>query len=193
MANSPALPPSSPWVERWLPEVARPYARLARLDRSIGIWLIAWPSFWRLEPFVNRSIAAAGNRGELPNLKMLALFGYGSTILKCVGCTVNDLLDRDIDRKVARTKNRPLASGVLTPCQGFYFLVFQVLLCRILGTSLLFLVFSYPLMKRITYWPQAYLGLAMNWGAILGWAAIKASLDPAVILPLYTALAFVGH
>ncbi|KAL6626216.1 hypothetical protein ACP70R_029942 [Stipagrostis hirtigluma subsp. patula] len=166
MANSPALPPSSPWVERWLPEVARPYARLARLDRSI---------------------AAAGNREELPNLKMLALFGYGSTILKCVGCTVNDLLDRDIDRKVARTKNRPLASGVLTPCQGFYFLVFQVLLCRILGTSLLFLVFSYPLMKRITYWPQAYLGLAMNWGAILGWAAIKASLDPAVILPLYTA------
>ncbi|RLM55707.1 hypothetical protein C2845_PM10G09490 [Panicum miliaceum] len=105
------------WVERWLPAAARPYALLARLDKPDAIWLYAWPCFW--------SIAIAANKAELPDMKMLALFGFGSVILRGAACTVNDLLDRDIDKKVERTKSRPLASGALTPAQGFYFLVFQ--------------------------------------------------------------------
>uniref|UniRef100_A0ACD5VMV8 Uncharacterized protein n=1 Tax=Avena sativa TaxID=4498 RepID=A0ACD5VMV8_AVESA len=178
------------WVERWLPEAARPYAMLARLDKPIGTWLLAWPCIW--------SITIAAMPGELPDLKMLALFGCGAVLLRGAGCTVNDLLDRDIDNKVERTKSRPFASGDLAPSQGVCFLGFQLLLglgillqlnnfSRVLGASSLLLVFSYPLMKRFTFWPQAYLGLTFNWGALLGWATIKGSLDPAVILPLYTA------
>ncbi|KAL6911221.1 hypothetical protein ACP4OV_000026 [Aristida adscensionis] len=182
--------PALTWVDRWLPEAARPYAMLARLDKPIGTWLLAWPCMW--------SITIAAMPGELPDLKMLALFGCGAVLLRGAGCTVNDLLDRDIDNKVERTKSRPFASGVLTPLQGVSFLGFQLLLglgillqlnnySRILGASSLLLVFSYPLMKRFTFWPQAYLGLTFNWGALLGWAAIKESLDPTVVLPLYTA------
>ncbi|KXG31416.1 4-hydroxybenzoate polyprenyltransferase, mitochondrial isoform X2 [Sorghum bicolor] len=185
---SPAPPLT--WVDKWVPEAARPYAMLARLDKPIGTWLLAWPCMW--------SITIAATPGELPDLKMLALFGCGAVLLRGAGCTVNDLLDRDIDNKVERTKTRPFASGVLTPLQGVGFLGIQLLLglgillqlnnySRILGASSLFLVFSYPLMKRFTFWPQAYLGLTFNWGALLGWAAIKESLDPAIILPLYTA------
>ncbi|XP_062221416.1 4-hydroxybenzoate polyprenyltransferase, mitochondrial-like [Phragmites australis] len=185
-----ASPPPLTWVDKWLPEAARPYAMLARLDKPIGTWLLAWPCIW--------SITIAAMPGELPDLKMLALFGCGAVLLRGAGCTVNDLLDRDIDNKVERTKSRPFASGVLTPSQGVCFLGFQLLLglgillqlnnySRILGASSLLLVFSYPLMKRFTFWPQAYLGLTFNWGALLGWAAIKGSLDPAIILPLYSA------
>uniref|UniRef100_A0A453Q761 4-hydroxybenzoate polyprenyltransferase, mitochondrial n=2 Tax=Aegilops tauschii subsp. strangulata TaxID=200361 RepID=A0A453Q761_AEGTS len=185
----PPLPPAS-WVERLLPEAARPYAMLARLDKPIGTWLLAWPCMW--------SITIAAMPGKLPDLKMLALFGCGAVLLRGAGCTVNDLLDRDIDNKVERTKSRPFASGALTPSQGVAFLGAQLLLglgillqlnnfSRVLGASSLLLVFSYPLMKRFTFWPQAYLGLTFNWGALLGWAAIRGSLDPAIILPLYTA------
>ncbi|XP_006664985.3 4-hydroxybenzoate polyprenyltransferase, mitochondrial [Oryza brachyantha] len=187
---SPAAAPPSSWVDRWVPQPARPYAMLARLDKPIGTWLLAWPCFW--------SITMAAMPGELPDLRMSTLFGCGAVLLRGAGCTVNDLLDRDIDNKVERTKSRPFASGVLTPMQGVGFLGFQLLLglgilvqlnnySRILGASSLLLVFSYPLMKRFTFWPQAYLGLTFNWGALLGWAAIKGSLDPAIILPLYTA------
>ncbi|KAB8108110.1 hypothetical protein EE612_043470 [Oryza sativa] len=187
---SPAAAPPSSWVDRWFPQAARPYAMLARLDKPIGTWLLAWPCFW--------SITMAAMPGELPDMRMLALFGCGAVLLRGAGCTVNDLLDRDIDNKVERTKSRPFASGILTPTQGVGFLGLQLLLglgillqlnnySRILGASSLLLVFSYPLMKRFTFWPQAYLGLTFNWGALLGWAAIKESLDPAIILPLYTA------
>uniref|UniRef100_A0A453MDC4 4-hydroxybenzoate polyprenyltransferase, mitochondrial n=1 Tax=Aegilops tauschii subsp. strangulata TaxID=200361 RepID=A0A453MDC4_AEGTS len=183
--QEPPPPVSVSWVERW-----RPYAMLARLDKPIGTWLLGWPSMW--------SITMAAIPGELPDLRMLALFGCGAVLLRGAGCTVNDLLDRDIDNKVERTKSRPFASGALTPSQGVCFLGSQLLLglgillqlndfSRVLGASSLLLVFSYPLMKRFTFWPQAFLGLTFNWGALLGWAAIKGSLDPAVIIPLYTA------
>ncbi|RLM78593.1 4-hydroxybenzoate polyprenyltransferase, mitochondrial-like [Panicum miliaceum] len=189
-SSEPADKPPLTWVDNWIPEAARPYAMLARLDKPIGTWLLAWPCMW--------SITIAAIPGQLPDFKMLALFGCGAILLRGAGCTVNDLLDRDIDNKVERTKSRPFASGVLTPSQGVGFLGFQLLLglgillqlnnySRILGASSLLLVFSYPLMKRFTFWPQAYLGLTFNWGALLGWAAIKESLDPAVVLPLYTA------
>ncbi|CAN6201679.1 unnamed protein product [Urochloa humidicola] len=175
------------WVERWLPTAARPYAMLARLDRPDAIWLYAWPCVW--------SIAIAAKKGELPDMKMLALFGLGSVILRGVVCTVNDLLDRDIDKKVERTKSRPLVSGALTPAQGFNFLVFQVLLwlgfllqlnnrSLIVGASWLVLFFSYPLMKRLTNWPQAFLGFSLGYGVFLGSAAVKESLDYAILLPM---------
>ncbi|BFG30307.1 hypothetical protein CerSpe_165810 [Prunus speciosa] len=176
------------WIDLYLPRQARPYAKLARLDRPIGTWLLAWPCMW--------SITLAASPGHLPDIKMMTLFGCGALLLRGAGCTINDLLDRDIDTMVERTKLRPVASGLLTPFQGICFLGFQLLLglgillqlnnySRVLGASSLLLVFSYPLMKRLTFWPQAYLGLTFNWGALLGWAAVKGSIDPAIVLPLY--------
>ncbi|KAG9458913.1 hypothetical protein H6P81_003421 [Aristolochia fimbriata] len=176
------------WIDEYLPKFIRPYAHLARLDKPIGTWLLAWPCMW--------SITLAAPPGNLPDLKMLSLFGCGALLLRGAGCTVNDLLDRDIDTKVERTRLRPIASGLLTPFQGLTFLGLQLFLglgillqlnnySRVLGASSLLLVFSYPLMKRLTFWPQAYLGLTFNWGALLGWSAIQGSLDPTVVLPLY--------
>ncbi|KGN58515.1 4-hydroxybenzoate polyprenyltransferase, mitochondrial isoform X1 [Cucumis sativus] len=176
------------WISLYLPKKFQPYAHLARLDKPIGTWLLAWPCMW--------SITLAAPPGQLPDFKMLTLFGCGALLLRGAGCTINDLLDRDIDTKVERTKLRPVASGQLTQPQGISFLGLQLFLglgillqlnnySRILGASSLLLVFSYPLMKRFTYWPQAYLGLTFNWGALLGWAAIRGTLDPAIVLPLY--------
>lgn len=176
------------WVDLYLPRLVQPYARLARLDKPIGTWLLLWPCVW--------SITLAAPPGHLPDFKMLALFGCGAFLLRGAGCTINDLIDRDIDTKVERTKLRPVASGILTPFQGLSFLGFQLLLglgillqlnnySRVLGASSLLLVFSYPLMKRFTFWPQAFLGLTFNWGALLGWAAIKGNLDSSIVLPLY--------
>ncbi|KAF3448257.1 hypothetical protein FNV43_RR08970 [Rhamnella rubrinervis] len=181
------------WIDLYLPRQVRPFARLARLDKPIGTWLLAWPCMW--------SITLAATPGHLPDLKMLTLFGCGALLLRGAGCTINDLLDQDIDKMVERTKSRPVASGLLTPFQGLCFLGFQLLLglgillqlnnySRILGASSLLLVFSYPLMKRFTFWPQAYLGLTFNWGALLGWAAIKGSLDPTIVFPLYVSGVF---
>ncbi|KAJ4822820.1 Palmitoyl-protein thioesterase 1 [Turnera subulata] len=200
------------WIDAYLPRQVRPYARLARLDKPIGTWLLAWPCMW--------SISLAALPGHLPDFKMMGLFGCGALLLRGAGCTVNDLIDRDIDTKVERTRLRPVANGLLTPFQGVCFLGVQLLLglgillqlnnySRILGASSLLLVFSYPLMKRITFWvrvlssflgvvylmtillqPQAYLGLTFNWGALLGWSAVKGVLDPAVVLPLYASGVF---
>ncbi|XP_004492586.1 4-hydroxybenzoate polyprenyltransferase, mitochondrial [Cicer arietinum] len=176
------------WIDLYLPRSVQPYAQLARLDKPIGTWLLLWPCVW--------SITLAAPPGLLPDFKMLALFGCGALLLRGAGCTINDLIDRDIDTKVERTKLRPVASGLLTPFQGLSFLGFQLLLglgillqlnnySRVLGASSLLLVFSYPLMKRFTFWPQAFLGLTFNWGALLGWAAVKGNLDPSIVLPLY--------
>ncbi|XP_074268230.1 4-hydroxybenzoate polyprenyltransferase, mitochondrial-like isoform X1 [Silene latifolia] len=176
------------WVDLYLPQGTQPYAKLARLDKPIGTCLLAWPCMW--------SITLAAEPGNLPDIKMLALFGCGSFLLRGAGCTINDLLDQDIDVKVERTKLRPIASGLLTPFQGVSFLGLQLLLglgillqlnsySVMLGASSLLLVFSYPLMKRWTFWPQAFLGLTFNWGALLGWSAVRGSLDPLVVLPLY--------
>ena len=176
------------WIDLYLHRSVQPYARLARLDKPIGTWLLLWPCVW--------SITLAAPPGHLPDFKMLALFGCGALLLRGAGCTINDLIDQDIDKKVERTKLRPVASGRLTPFQGLSFLGFQLLLglgillqlnnySRVLGASSLLLVFSYPLMKRFTFWPQAFLGLTFNWGALLGWAAIKGDLDLSIVLPLY--------
>ena len=176
------------WVDRALPLDAVPFAKLARLDKPIGAHLLMWPCFW--------SAALAADAGAAPDFGHLALFAIGSVLLRGAGCTVNDLMDREIDKKVARTRTRPIARGAVSPLAASAFLGAQlaaglgVLLqfddfTRALGASSLVMVGAYPLMKRVTNWPQAFLGLTINWGALVGWAAAKGSLAPTVVLPLY--------
>ena len=147
-----------------------------------------WPCFW--------SAALAADAGAAPDPKHPALFAVGSVLLRGAGCTVNDLWDREIDKKVARTRTRPIASGAVSPLAASAFLGAQLVaglgvllqfddFTRALGASSLVMVGAYPLMKRVTNWPQAFLGLTINWGALVGWAAAKGSLEPTVVLPLY--------
>ncbi len=135
-------------------------------------------------------------RGEAPDLRLYLLFGVGALVMRGAGCTVNDLADRDFDAKVARTADRPIASGQVSPRQALAFLAGLLLLGLVillqlpataiwLGVGSLLLVFPYPLMKRITYWPQLWLGLTFNWGALMGWAAVTDGLGwPPVLLYL---------
>ncbi|XP_022622686.1 4-hydroxybenzoate polyprenyltransferase, mitochondrial [Seriola dumerili] len=170
------------------PAPVQPYLRLMRLDKPIGTWLLYLPCTW--------SIALAADPGCLPDLGMLTLFGTGALLMRGAGCTINDMWDRDFDKKVFRTATRPIASGEISRMQALVFLGGQlslalgVLLCLnyysiALGAASLSLVVTYPLMKRITYWPQFVLGLTFNWGALLGWSAVKGSCDWSVCLPLY--------
>ena len=178
------------WTFRLSPARARPYLRLIRIDRPIGTWLLLFPCWWSL------SLAAA-SEGRLPDWRLALLFAAGAFIMRGAGCTFNDLADRDIDAKVARTAGRPIPSGQVSPRQAGLFLALQLLAGLLillqlngftiwLGLASLALVFSYPFMKRITYWPQAWLGLTFNWGALMGWAAVTGGLGPAALL-LYAA------
>ncbi|XP_019731743.1 4-hydroxybenzoate polyprenyltransferase, mitochondrial [Hippocampus comes] len=170
------------------PGPVRPYLRLMRLDKPIGTWLLYLPCSW--------SIALAAEPGCLPDLGMLALFGAGAVLMRGAGCTVNDMWDKELDKKVGRTATRPIACGAVSRPQALVFLGGQlslalgVLLCLnyysiALGAASLSLVVTYPLMKRITHWPQLVLGLTFNWGALLGWAAVRGACDWSVCLPLY--------
>uniref|UniRef100_A0A6M2DY20 4-hydroxybenzoate polyprenyltransferase, mitochondrial n=1 Tax=Xenopsylla cheopis TaxID=163159 RepID=A0A6M2DY20_XENCH len=161
-----------------------------RLDRPIGTWLLYWPCAW--------SICLSSPAGCLPDLRMLSLFAIGAFIMRGAGCTINDMWDKDIDGKVERTRARPLVSGEIDPFDAFIFLTGQLGLgCAVLlqlnmysvllGASSLGLVVIYPLMKRITYWPQLVLGMTFNWGALLGCAAMEGSVNWQVCLPLYLA------
>ncbi|KAJ0407526.1 hypothetical protein ATCC90586_002191 [Pythium insidiosum] len=176
------------WAERHAPKWMVPYIQLARLNRPAGTYMLLWPCFW--------SISLAAPAGQLPDLGMLALFGTGALIMRSAGCTINDMWDKDFDKKVERTNQRPLASGALTYPQAWRFLALQLtaglgILMQLnwysvaLGASSMGLVITYPLMKRVTYWPQAVLGLTFNWGALLGWSAVQGSCDWSVVLPLY--------
>ncbi len=177
------------WIDRRAPAAVRPYLRLARLDRPIGTWLLLFPCWWSL------ALAQPG----WPDQHWLVLFGLfavGAVVMRGAGCAVNDILDRDLDAQVERTRMRPIPSGRVTARQAAVF-VGALLLAGLaillqlpplavgLGVASLVLVFTYPLMKRITWWPQAFLGLTFNWGALLGWAAVTDSLAmPAVWLYL---------
>ncbi|XP_014252489.1 4-hydroxybenzoate polyprenyltransferase, mitochondrial [Cimex lectularius] len=176
------------WIVNSSSDKIRPYLKLMRLDKPIGSWLLFWPCGW--------SIALAADPGCFPDLKMLMLFGAGALVMRGAGCTINDMWDRDIDRKVERTKDRPLVSGALSITDAWVFLAAQLSVALIillqlnwysvfLGASSLGLVVIYPLMKRVTYWPQLVLGMTFNWGALLGWSALHSSIDWAVCLPLY--------
>ncbi|MDE1152270.1 MAG: 4-hydroxybenzoate octaprenyltransferase [Micavibrio sp.] len=166
-----------------------PYIKLARLDRPIGTWLLLLPGWWSIV-LASGGIAGMGARGW----SLMLLFAVGALLMRGAGCVVNDLWDRDLDAKVERTRTRPLPAGDVTVRQAFIFLAllllpsFCILLTLgttaiVLGVCSLALVGSYPLMKRVTWWPQAFLGLTFNWGALMGWAAVRGSLDkPALVL-----------
>ncbi|KAL3853400.1 hypothetical protein ACJMK2_016943 [Sinanodonta woodiana] len=169
------------------PPFMQPYLRLIRFDKPIGSFLLWWPCSW--------SIGLAAEAGHLPDLYIMLLFATGSFLMRGAGCIVNDMWDKDFDKKVERTKLRPLASGELSMFQGLICLAVNLSLSLaillqlnlysiILGASSLFLVISYPLAKRYTYWPQVMLGLTFNYGAMLGWCAVKGSVHWP-ILPLY--------
>lgn len=176
--------PPDNWVDRHAPSFLRPYFKLARLDRPIGTWLLLWPCWWSI------AMAADG----WPDLTLMALFGIGAVAMRGAGCTYNDIVDRDIDGKVERTKLRPIPSGAVSVTQAFIFLGLQLLIGLVvllslsataikLGFASVLIVAAYPWMKRITYWPQIVLGLAFNWGALMGWAAVRdgLALAPALL------------
>ncbi|XP_055848985.1 4-hydroxybenzoate polyprenyltransferase, mitochondrial [Episyrphus balteatus] len=165
-----------------------PYGRLMRIDRPIGSLLLFWPCGW--------SIALSAPAGCWPDPVMLGLFATGAFIMRGAGCTINDLWDKDLDAKVERTKSRPLASVEISQFDAIIFLSAQLSLgllvllqlnlqSIVLGACSLGLVVTYPLMKRITYWPQLVLGMAFNWGALLGWCAIHGAVNWSACLPLY--------
>lgn len=172
------------------PKNLQPYLKLVRLDRPIGTWLLYWPCSW--------GIASAASPGCFPDLQMLALFGMGALVMRGAGCTINDMWDRDIDSKVSRTATRPLVNGDISMKKAWLFLGGQLsiglaILLQLnwysifLGASSLLLVITYPLMKRFTYWPQLVLGFTFNWGALLGYSAIKGYVDVPICAPLYLA------
>lgn len=184
MRNSEASDiPAGNWIDR-LPGQVSPYLRLARIDRPIGIWLLMYPCWWG---------TALATRGW-PDPWFLILFALGATIMRGAGCTLNDIADRDFDALVARTAGRPIPSGAVSVRQAVAFMVSLCLIgllvllqfnpfAILIGASSLLLVTAYPFAKRVTYWPQAVLGLTFNWGALLGWAAVRADLAlPAVVL-----------
>ena len=174
------------WVARWLPGWAEPYTRLARLDRPIGTWLLLFPGWWGI------ALAGAG----WPDPVLLVLFAIGAVAMRGAGCTLNDIADREYDGKVARTRLRPLPSGRVTVRQAVVFMLAQLAvgaavllslnpLTIVLGIAVLGLIGTYPFMKRITWWPQLFLGLNFNWGALIGWTAVTGSLAwPAMLLYL---------
>lgn len=175
------------WVAR-LPGAARPYALLMRLHRPIGVWLLYLPALWAFA-------LAAPTVAE--GLRLTLLFGIGAVLMRGAGCVVNDLWDRDIDKRVERTRGRPLASGAVTPRQALVFLgglllVSLLILAQLnraailLGMLSLVPVALYPLAKRVTNWPQAMLGLTFGWGAPMGHAAATGGVD-AVTALLYAA------
>lgn len=177
-----ALP--SNWVDAHAPAAWRPYLRLARADRPIGAWLLFWPCAW------SAGLAAVASGAEWPNLWHLALFAIGSVAMRGAGCAYNDLVDRDIDAQVARTRSRPLPSGQITAKQAAFFLAgllavgLAVLLSLppfaiLVGLGSILPVSLYPFMKRITWWPQAMLGICFGWGALMGWAATFHELSAA--------------
>ncbi|QUD87326.1 4-hydroxybenzoate octaprenyltransferase [Phenylobacterium montanum] len=183
------LPDAAPtnWVDRLAPPPLRPWLKLGRFDRPVGIWLLMLPGW--------QAIALAGTmQGRWPSLWLIAAFAVGAALMRAAGCAFNDIVDRDIDAKVARTAARPVASGQISVRQAF---VFITLCCAAslailvtmgplaigLGAGSLLLVAAYPFMKRITWWPQAWLGLTFNWGALLGYAAATGRLGlPAALL-----------
>ena len=171
------------WTLRLTPAGLHPYLQLARLDRPIGTWLLLWPCWW--------SIALAAE--DWPDPLLLALFAVGALVMRGAGCCWNDIADRDIDGRVARTATRPIASGALSVVQAGGFMVLLALIglavllqfntfAIAIGVASLAPVVVYPFMKRITWWPQFFLGLAFNWGALLGWAAVRGDLGWAPLL-----------
>ena len=192
------LPDAAPtnWVDRHAPRAWRPWLKLARLDRPTGLWLLMLPGWQGV------ALAAAVRHG-LPDPRLLALFAAGSALMRAAGCAFNDIVDRDFDAKVARTAMRPIPSGQVSVRGAWTFLIACALaslgillslnlLCFWLGVASLALVAAYPFMKRITWWPQAWLGLTFNWGALMGYAAATGGPPLAMVLALLAGAGVAG-
>lgn len=188
--NAPAVADAAPgnWVDRHAPQACRPYLRLARADRPVGTWLLLFPCWW------SQALAEHSLGRAYPDLWYALLFAVGAFVMRGAGCVYNDIVDREYDAGVARTRNRPIPSGQVTVAAAK---VFMVALCFaglavllqfnrfavLLGIASLGLVAIYPFMKRFTDWPQFVLGLTFKWGALMGWAAVTGSLAlPALLL-----------
>ena len=186
------------WADRFLPASWRPYARMARLERPIGWWLLLWPCWWS-------SALATDAAGAWPNVWHLVLFLVGAIAMRGAGCTYNDIVDRDLDAEVARTRSRPIPSGQVTVLQAKIFLLAEALVGLLvliqfnwftvaLGVLSLVTIAIYPFMKRITDWPQVALGLAFSWGALVGWSAIFGRLGwPPLLLYVGAILWTIGY
>jgi 4-hydroxybenzoate polyprenyltransferase len=174
-------------IER-LPPGVRPYALLMRLDRPIGWWLLLLPGWWAIA-------LASGGLSKMTgwDFYMLALFLFGAVIMRGAGCVINDLWDRDLDAQVERTRARPLASGQVKIWQAAFFLFILLFLGLLIlvqtsaltvwiGFASMIFVIAYPYMKRITWWPQAFLGLTFNFGVPMGWAAVHYDIGIAALL-----------
>uniref|UniRef100_A0A0K0FUP2 4-hydroxybenzoate polyprenyltransferase, mitochondrial n=1 Tax=Strongyloides venezuelensis TaxID=75913 RepID=A0A0K0FUP2_STRVS len=183
------IPKASELVEK-APKSIKPYLYLMRVDKPIGTWLLYWPCTW--------SIGLGTVAGELPSLYMLGLFGAGAVLMRSAGCIINDLWDKDFDKRVERTKNRPLAAGELTEKQAITLLggllsaslgiLLQLnWLSVAVGASSMILVVGYPLAKRYTYWPQFILGATLNWGVLISGCHMyfDTAVSSSFILPLY--------
>ena len=178
------------WVDRIAPPATRPYLRLSRADRPIGTWLLLMPCWWGV------ALAAAADQPRPEDLWIAAGCAIGAWLMRGAGCTWNDITDREFDARVARTRSRPIPSGQVTVKQAAAWMVVQSLVAAAilfsfdiaaiaLGVASLGLVAIYPFAKRFTWWPQVFLGLAFNWGALLAWAAHAGSLGwPPVLLYL---------
>ena len=174
------------WVDRHAPAALRPWLKLGRFDRPAGIWLLMLPGWQGI------ALASSG-KGEWPNPWLLIAFFVGAALMRAAGCAFNDIVDRDFDAQVSRTAMRPIPAGLISVKQAWGFLIgcclisFGILvtlgwLAIGLGVASLALVAAYPFMKRITWWPQAWLGLTFNWGALLGYAAATHELTWAAAL-----------
>ena len=162
-------------------ETFQTFVKLTRLDKPIGVMLLFWPCAWGL------ALGYYFNSDTNLYLKYIILFFLGSILMRSAGCIFNDIVDRNLDKKIERTKNRPVAAGKISILKS---LVYIILLCFVallillqfnkltilLGMSSMILAFTYPFMKRITYWPQLFLGLTFNWGIIMGWTALTNSI-----------------
>lgn len=191
--------PPENWVDRLAPAFARPYMRLARLDRPIGTWLLLWPCWWSVALAAREGTGAPAAYG-LPDLWLMLLFAIGAIAMRGAGCTYNDIVDRDIDARVERTRARPIPSGAVSVRAAWAFLAVQCLaglavllsmnpFAILLGFASIGIVAVYPFLKRVTYWPQIGLGLAFNWGALMGHAAVTGGLAPAALV-LYAGAIF---
>jgi len=179
------------WVDRRLPPAWRPFTRLARLDRPVGIWLTLFPCWAAL-------IQASHG---FPDPRQLGIFSLGALLMRSAGATVNDIADRKFDGHVERTRFRPLANGQIGTLHAFVFLAVQLALAasllffltsytRIVAICVLPLVFTYPLCKRVTHWPQAVLGAAFNWGMLMSWAQVAGHIPAGAVLMWIGAIAW---
>ena len=185
------------WVDAYMPRWARPFLRLSRADRPAGTWLLLLPCWWG----TGLAIVARGNGWQVADLWIIIACAAGAFLMRGAGCTWNDITDRHIDAQVARTRSRPLPSGQVTVREAVVWMVLQALVAFAilltfngfsiaLGIAALVPVAIYPFAKRFTWWPQVFLGIAFNWGALLGWSAIAGGLSTAPLALYFAGIAW---